>query len=112
MRIYHLRSRLLSSLTVVAVMQSYIINKKTVPPATRLPYFENTTYYGFNDILTDPSINSLIVQGAHTEPMNLNIFVVRSMSFTNGAVDPMTVVHDAVSSCTNFPDPQVYSGGY
>jgi hypothetical protein len=86
----------------MAVMQSYIINTNTVPWATRFRYFGNTIYYDFNDIPTDPGINSLTVQGTYIESMNLNIFVVPSMSFTNGATNPIVVVHAAVSSHTNF----------
>jgi hypothetical protein len=85
---------------MITVLQSNIIDVN--PIATRFPFFGNTTYYDFNDTFNSPSINSITIQGTYTEPINLNIFVIPSMSFQNSSSTGPTVLVRAAVSFASF----------
>jgi hypothetical protein len=69
------------------VLQSNIINSNAGVPggATKFPFFGNVTYYNFSDPIYTPTTNSLIVEGGiYSEPINLDLFVVPSLSYQSG----------------------------
>jgi len=71
----------------ITVLQSNIINPNAGVPggATKFPFFGNVTYYNFSDPIYTPTTNSLIVEGGiYSEPINLDLFVVPSLSYQSG----------------------------
>jgi hypothetical protein len=83
-------------LTAAIVMQDRVIDRTN--GATEFPFFGNVTFYTFNDTITNPSITSLNIQSSYTEPINLNLFVVPSLSFVNPIPGtPKFLVRAAVS---------------
>jgi len=82
-------------------MQDHVID--TINGATEFPFFGTITYYTFSDILSDPTITSLNVQNSYNESINLNLFIVPSMSFVNPTSGPPKyIVRAAVSFTTSY----------
>ena len=77
---------------MIAAAQSNTVNGVTITP------FGTITWYKFNDTLrsTDPTITSLTVANSYTEPINMNLFVVPSMSFVSGTTSGQYIVRAAV----------------
>jgi len=75
------------------VVQSNIVNGVVSDP------FGDITNYSFNDTLTSPNVNSIIVQNSYNESINLNLFIIPSQSFMNptSISQPKYVVRVAVS---------------
>jgi len=85
----------LTSSTIV--IQDNIVNGVISDP------FGDIAYYSFNDTLTSPLVNSISIQDvdrkdAYTEDINLNLFVVPSMTFSDDSNPkrPRFVVRAAV----------------
>jgi hypothetical protein len=49
------------------------------------PAFGTITDYTFSDTLNSPEITSISIENVFTEPINLNIFIVPSLTFSNAA---------------------------
>ena len=58
--------------------------------------FGTITWYTFNDTLRSPVVTSLTVENTYTEAINMNLFVLPSQSFVNGANPPQYIVRAAV----------------